>query len=184
VTLRLVVGLGNFHASYEHTPHNVGFGALDVVVRRSKAAWRRAADCLVADIAGAVLAKPESYMNTCGPLVKRAQEKWSPSLERLLIVVDDFALPWGQLRFRLKGSSGGHNGLASVIESLGSENFPRLRVGIGPVPPGLDAKDYVLQRQPPNRLAELAEKAADALELALSEGLEKAMNRHNAKEVR
>src|SRR5262249_23432745 len=126
--------------------------------------------------------KPRAFMNNSGPAVKRAMEKWCANVGApgVLVVSDDFALPWGRLRLRRSGSAGGHNGLKSVIESLGSQDFPRLRVGVGPVPEHMDAKEYVLKHKPLPLMTALAESAASALDFVLSHGLESAMNRFNA----
>ncbi|MBI4395642.1 MAG: aminoacyl-tRNA hydrolase [Elusimicrobia bacterium] len=196
--VRMVVGLGNPPGGYRHTPHNIGLEVVDVLAERNGLAWRdekgRAYTASFAEPRGRkkdmgpaasrepglLLIKPQSYMNTSGPVVQWASGRWDVPPEEMLLVCDDFSLPWGRLRIRRSGSSGGHNGLKSVIESLGSQDFPRLKIGIGPVPAGVDPKDYVLQKQPSSRIRELAEKAADALDILLSEGLEQAMNRVNA----
>lgn len=182
----LIVGLGNFRDHYQNTPHNIGFHGVEALARRWNLPWKKTAGGYSqAEPLGlphqTLLVKPHSYMNTSGPVVQRAQIQTFTPLEQLIIVCDDFALPWGRLRLRRKGSSGGHRGLESVIESLGSENFTRLRVGVGPVPEGTSPEDFVLKRQPEKRIENLAAKAADALETVVSEGLEAAMNKFNAR---
>jgi len=180
--LQIVVGLGNFPAAYHRTPHNIGRLAVEALARRWRLEWVEKKDVLDAAVreGRAVLVAPRSYMNTSGPAVLWARNRWKAPLEDVWVVCDDFTLPWGRLRIRRDGRSGGHNGLESVIQSLGSTAFPRLRVGVGPVPEGMDPKDFVLGKQPRERLEKLAEQAADALEAAMDEGLESAMNRFNA----
>ncbi|HBE72577.1 MAG TPA: aminoacyl-tRNA hydrolase [candidate division Zixibacteria bacterium] len=180
-----VVGLGNPGRRYEGTRHNLGFLAVDELARRRLAPWRARALHLAArtaDGAPALLVKPQTFMNLSGPAVARALRYRKVAADRLLVVCDDLALPFGSLRLRPRGSDGGHNGLRSIIESLGTSDFPRLRLGIGAAPPGLDASRYVLERFPPaerSRLPELLGLAADGLELALEKGIEKAMNQIN-----
>lgn len=173
---RLIVGLGNDGPSYHNTFHNVGFRVLDLLAARRHWDWRERKMYHAADGPGLLLAKPRSFMNTCGPHVKEALLKAGGEISGLLVVVDDFMLPEGKLRLRREGSSGGHNGLKSLFAALGTEAVPRLRVGVGPVPPGMDPADYVLKRVSSSRLESVADKAAAAAELCLSDGLDKAMN--------
>jgi peptidyl-tRNA hydrolase, PTH1 family len=182
-SVRLIVGLGNFPGSYHHTPHNIGFHALDVLAENRRSDWREGEEFLSASAGDRQwLLKPASYMNTSGRAVQLASKKWNVPAPALLVVCDDFALPWGRLRFRRSGSAGGHNGLKSIIEHVGSDQFPRLRIGVGPVPPEMDSKDFVLRRQPKERIMALAAKAAEALDACLETGVEAAMNRFNAAE--
>jgi len=180
--LRLVVGLGNYLGSYDHTPHNIGFDAVDLAADKLGLDWREEKDYLLARAAdeSVTLLKPKTYMNTSGPAVKKAAGRCRANPTDLLVVYDDFALPWGRLRLRPSGSAGGHNGVASVIDALGTQDFPRLRVGVGPVPEGMDPKDYVLKKISKARLQELAAQAADAIATALDQGFDTAMNRFNA----
>jgi PTH1 family peptidyl-tRNA hydrolase len=179
----LVVGLGNDEARYAESPHNVGFLVVDLLAARWKWERREKKEYAVyrapSGAEPGALVKCHTYMNESGPKVRAAVQDLRAELASSLIVCDDFALPWGKLRFRLKGSAGGHNGLTSVIDALGTQDFPRLRVGVGPVPEGADPKDYVLRRQPAARMKELAALAADAVEAAMTEGLAPAMNRFN-----
>lgn len=182
--IKLVVGLGNDDRKYLLTPHNIGFRVVDVLAERLeyRAAEKREYAAYRPEQDGALLAKPHSLMNVSGPKVQAAARDANAKPEEVLVVCDDFAIPWGRLRFRHKGSSGGHNGLESVIESLGTQDFPRLRIGVGPVPENVDPKDFVLRPQSKARMEELAAKAADGLRAALEEGLEPAMNKFNAAE--
>ena len=159
-------GAGNACPSVPLAP-----GRLNLERRETKA-------CAVYSGGGATLAMPHSYMNVCGPYIKDALMKAGGDPAALLVVSDDFMLPEGRLRFRREGSAGGHNGLKSVIEALGTDAFPRLRIGVGPVPEGMDPADYVLKRVAASRMEALAAKAADALEMCLAEGDKDGHRRH------
>lgn len=180
----LVVGLGNPGDQYKFTWHNIGFCALDVLAARWSAGFSGDFQAHVAKHSGGkqtvVLAKPQTYMNLSGNSVRQIVSfyKIDPARE-LLVVSDDLDLPPGQLRLRLNGSAGGHNGLKSIIEQLGTQEFPRLRVGIGRQG---DAAHHVLkplnvsQRQ---EFLELGEKTALAIETILDKGAAAAMNTVN-----
>jgi PTH1 family peptidyl-tRNA hydrolase len=191
VAVKIVVGLGNPGAQYEKTRHNIGWMVLDRLADR--AGWsgrgrtRDASAVAVGRYRGLdlVLAKPLTYMNESGLAVRKVLARERAPLLDLLVVADDFALPFGKLRLRESGSSGGHNGLRSIIEELGTEKFSRLRVGIGE--PGRDAVDHVLSqfsRGERARLSELLDAAADAVEAWAREGTNKAANHYNAFELR
>jgi PTH1 family peptidyl-tRNA hydrolase len=145
--IRLVAGLGNPGPEYAATRHNVGFMVVDQLAAQFGSTWEKSNkwDALLAKCAGVFLAKPMSYMNRSGyPLLAMAQfYKIEP--REILVVLDDTALPLGRLRLRVSGGSGGHNGLESVIIQFGTEQIPRLRVGIGEAPPA-GSVDYVLSR--------------------------------------
>jgi peptidyl-tRNA hydrolase, PTH1 family len=180
--IKLVVGLGNDDRKYSLTPHNVGFQAVDLLAGRLGWDAGEKKEYAVYRGESVWLVKPHSLMNVSGPKVAAAARDAGAGPEELLVVCDDFAIPWGRLRFRRKGSSGGHNGLESVIQALGTQEFPRLRVGVGPVPEGADPADYVLRPLSKARMEELAAKAADGLRAALEQGLDPAMNKFNAAE--
>ena len=137
VSFRLIVGLGNPGREYERTRHNVGFMVLDKLASRSGAAWRTEKDwkAEVAAAEGVVYCKPSSYMNLSGAPVNAVARFYKTGPAQTLVVYDDMALPLGKLRFRSGGSAGGHNGMASVIERLGTPEVPRLRIGIGNATP-------------------------------------------------
>ena len=188
-----MVGLGNPGEEYAKTRHNVGFDVVDLLAKRWGASFERSnlftglvATALPACApAGRVrLVKPTTYMNLCGPALVRALKVFEAVPEAALVVVDDFMLDFGRLRMRLDGSSGGHNGLKSIEGSLGSRAYPRLKIGVGPVPAGRDPADFVLSRynaEERKELPFLLERAADAVELWLREGPAKAMDRYNGK---
>jgi len=180
--MRLIVGLGNPGEQYRLTPHNLGFSTIDQLafdagIRVSRPEANSLAG--VGEIEGepVTLAKPLSYMNSSGGPVARLLEKYELSPDRLLLVYDELALPWGELRLKQHGSAAGHNGVSSVIEVLGTMEFARLRLGIHPGRP-VDGKKYVLQpmgRRQVKEAEEIVGRAADVVRLMLSEGAEKAM---------
>ncbi len=184
----LIVGLGNPGERYARTRHNIGFEALDTLARRHGLQFRTGrANSLTAEgtIAGqrVVLAKPQTFMNLSGQAVSslRAWYKLDPSRE-LLVIYDDLDLPFARLRLRERGSAGTHNGMRSIVQQLGSVEFPRLRVGIGQPPGKMDPAAYVLARfnkEEEAALPALLDTIADAVELVLREGLTAAMNRYN-----
>jgi PTH1 family peptidyl-tRNA hydrolase len=185
---RVLFGLGNPGVRYAHTRHNVGWQVLDELARAESASFR-AARFFPGDEAsyregGEVvrLVKPTTFMNLCGPAYVRALEVYEVDPVEALVVSDDFMLPFGRLRLKGGGSSGGHNGLKSIEEALGRQDYPRLRLGIGPVPPPQDPADFVLQRYDAEQvkgLPDLLERGVSAARLWLKEGLEAAANRFN-----
>jgi len=184
--LRLIVGLGNPGAEYVGTRHNVGFEVIDRLARRHRIdVRRRTLRSVLGDgfIEGrkVILARPMTYMNRSGEAVAAIARMHKIPPEAILVIVDDLALPIGKLRLRLKGSSGGHNGLESIRRHLGTEAYPRIRIGVGAAQPG-KMVDHVLGRFRPNEreaIAEALERAADAVETVLRENFEKAMNLYN-----
>jgi PTH1 family peptidyl-tRNA hydrolase len=188
--MKLIVGLGNPGPRYRGTFHNVGFEVVDEVARRRGVGFDAApADALMARLrdtdgsSGALLVKPLTFMNVSGDAVGALQRYFKVALEDILIVVDDVALPAGRLRARAKGSAGGHNGLKSIIASLGTDEFARLRVGVGRGDPRRDLADHVLSRVTGDEretLIEATKVAADATELFLGSPIGELMRRYNA----
>ncbi|HET7294886.1 MAG TPA: aminoacyl-tRNA hydrolase [Vicinamibacteria bacterium] len=185
--MRFVVGLGNPGERYRRTRHNVGFMVVDTLLARAgvgpgrEEALVQVQDVLLAGEA-ALLAKPLTFMNRSGSAVERLLATYGASPQDLLVVLDDVALELGRLRVRERGSHGGHNGLLSIIEVLGSEEFPRVRVGIRRGEAPADLAEYVLDAFPPEDVlvvGEAVERAADAVECVLREGAVAAMNRFN-----
>ncbi len=182
---RLVVGLGNPGSRYEGTRHNLGFQVADRLAARWDAgAWREVLGSLLAEArprgATVALAKPLGFMNRSGDSVAALMGWMGLPPDRLLVVHDDLDLPLGALRVRLRGGAGGHNGIRSVAESLGTGEFTRLKVGVGRPPEGSSGADYVLSRFLPEEaglLPAIVERAGDAAEAALFEGPLAAMNR-------
>lgn len=184
----LLAGLGNPGIKYALTRHNVGFWIVDALASRAGVKLKKVccrSYTARAVLAGkeVVLAKPLTYMNRSGLAVRALLQYFSLQPENLLVIYDDLDLSPGRLRLRSRGGSGGHRGMASVIALLGSENFARLRLGIGR-PPGEtgDGVDYVLSHfkaDEERQIMEAVELAADAVETFLAYGLEAAMNRYN-----
>lgn len=186
----IFVFLGNSGPRYEGTRHNAGFMVGEVFAKRlglriNRARWR-ALTC-TAELAGkkVLFMFPQTLMNLSGEAIGPAAKFYKLPPERVLVFSDEMALPPGSVRVRPSGSAGGHNGLKSVIAALGSENFPRIRLGVGEPPhPDYDTADWVLGA-PKGKDAELfaqaAERAADAAECYISEGPERAMNKYNRK---
>lgn len=183
----MVVGLGNPGGEYETTRHNAGFMALDVLSKRLGRfrGWRREGDALRGEgRAGrhtVLLVKPQQYMNRSGAAVGALlSEGWVAP--EILVVCDDVHLPLGALRLRAGGGTGGHQGLESIIETTGTMDFPRLRVGVGPAPPSPELPDYVLAsftEEERKALPRIIEAAAAAAFDAAADGLTDAMNRWN-----
>ena len=165
----LIAGLGNIGAEYANTRHNIGFIVVDALARLSGVSFQsgRYADIARLRIKNKhlVLIKPTTYMNLSGKAVRYWLEAEKIPLENLLVVVDDIALPSGQLRLRMKGGPGGHNGLISIIETLGTEEFARLRFGIGSDFPKGFQTEYVLGKFNSEEEEALAPKVVEAIEM-------------------
>jgi PTH1 family peptidyl-tRNA hydrolase len=186
--VKLIVGLGNPGREYRETRHNVGFMVVDELARRHGLDWGQAPSQVPAVTAkrygrdGVLLVKPMTFMNLSGDAVAGLARYYGVPDDRLLVIVDDAALPFGRLRARAGGSAGGHNGLRSVIERLGTQQFPRLRLGVGRGDGRRDLADHVLARFEPGERAELdafIARAADAAEMFAAEGILKVMDVHN-----
>ena len=184
----LLVFLGNPGPKYECTRHNAGFMAADALAKRLGVSINRArfkALTAPADINGekVLLMKPQTYMNLSGEAVGEAARFYKILPENVIVVSDEVSLPLGKLRVRMKGSAGGHNGLKSIIASLGSDNFPRVRIGVGAPPhPDYDMADWVLsvfRNQDLEDMLSAADKAAEAVITYVTDGPERAMNRFN-----
>jgi PTH1 family peptidyl-tRNA hydrolase len=188
--MKLIVGLGNPGASYAGNRHNVGFRCIDYLSRKhgipvNKRRLRlKSLNALygIGEIAGTpvVLARPRTYMNLSGTAVAQLVHRFDVPLSDLIVIYDDMDLPTGKIRLRPGGGAGGHNGAASIIASLGSGDFTRIRIGIGH--PDGDEVSYVLSNfaaAEKNAINEALSRAADAIGCILTEGLEAAMNRYN-----
>ena len=186
----LIVGLGNPGERYEWTRHNLGFMLVDLLARQAGAQVKRS-ECRAlvgrAEIEGRAveLAKPQTYMNLSGESVAcllRKRAGLRPAGD-LIVVSDDIALPFGSIRLRQRGSSGGQKGLKSVISALGTDEFPRLRIGIRPEHPVADTSTFVLERFPASQRGEVEkvlERGAEALRAVLRDGIDKAMSLYNS----
>ena len=188
----LIAGLGNPTKKYEGTRHNVGFETIDILsadcgieVREKK----HKALCGKGMINGGrvILAKPQTYMNLSGESLRLIADFYQIPPENIIVICDDINLPCGQLRIRARGSAGGHNGLKNIILHLGSQNFMRVRIGVGEKPEGWELADYVLSRTggEDRKILNDAEKdAAEAVKLMAAGEITKAMNLYNIKKER
>jgi peptidyl-tRNA hydrolase, PTH1 family len=187
--MKVIVGLGNLGPDYEWTPHNVGFLAVDALAGRANIrVTRPEAKALVGrgEIAGqeVILAKPQTMMNLSGVAVRMLLEKYECEPSETIVLLDEIDLPWGMLRIRDRGRNSTHNGLKSIIATLGTDEFIRVRMGVRPERVWGDRKDYLLCTMGRNeRLVaqQMAADAAGAVEAILTEGLSKAMTRFNRK---
>ncbi len=182
--MKIIVGLGNPGIQYRMSRHNIGFQVVDrlaqinnltVRTKRFKSLYGRGS----IDSQQVILTKPITFMNRSGEAVKKATDFFHLSVEDLVVVHDDMDLPFGRVRFKRRGGDGGHQGVRSIIDSLGESAFLRLKVGIGRPPQGMDPADYVLEafdKSEQSRLDQVLSQAAGSLKVMLSEGLEKAMN--------
>ncbi len=185
----LIAGLGNPTKKYEGTRHNVGFETVDIIAdsqgialssNKHKAVYGQGF------IGGekVILAKPQTFMNLSGEAIRALVDFYKIEPDHVLIISDDIDLPLGQLRIRQKGSAGGHNGLKNIIAHLGSQDFPRIKIGIGSKPEGWDLADYVLSKYSKEDrvvMTNAQKDAAEAAALIVSGRVSEAMNRYNTK---
>jgi len=186
----LIVGLGNPGSEYENTPHNLGFMVIDRLAESNAIRVSRKEKMSLVGL-GAIkeksvaLAKPQTFMNLSGPAVKGLLEKYELQPDRLILVYDELDLPWGSLRIKPKGSAAGHKGPKSVIGSLGTDEFARVRIGIRPVESlghPIDGEEFVLRpfkRSQKQEVEEAVARGAAAVESILAEGVEKSMTVFN-----
>ena len=184
----LVVFLGNPGLKYECTRHNAGFMAADALAKDKGISINRSrfkALTATVDMGGesVLLMKPQTYMNLSGEAVIQAVKFYKIAPENVIVVSDEMSLPIGKLRIRTKGSAGGHNGLKNIIAHLGTDSFPRIRIGVGAPPhPDYDVADWVLsvfRNKDAEEMADAAKRAAEAVECYVLHGPERAMNRFN-----
>ncbi|MBJ7396179.1 MAG: aminoacyl-tRNA hydrolase [Akkermansiaceae bacterium] len=187
MSFQLIIGLGNPGRQYQETRHNVGFMVLDRLAAASGASFQSVPkwQSHLAKIpgCGTILLKPQTFMNLSGRAIQQilAFHKWSP--EEILVIYDDAALPLGTLRFREKGSAGGHNGIKSILQHLGNDLFPRLKLGIGTSEPG-EIVGHVLGKFSPDEqpiLENMLATALDAVQLARSQGIATAAHRYHTR---
>jgi peptidyl-tRNA hydrolase, PTH1 family len=185
--MRIIVGLGNPGPEYEWTPHNLGFLAIDGLAERAniRVARPEARSCVGrGTLAGkdVVLAKPQTMMNLSGVAVRMLLEKYECVPSDLLILIDEVDLPWGMIRIRERGRNSTHNGLKSIISSIGTDEFVRVRLGVQPKQIWGDRRDYVLcsmNREERRVAQELVADAVVAVETILTDGVDKAMSKFN-----
>lgn len=186
----MIVGLGNPGREYEHTRHNVGFRVTDMLakdrkVRIDRLKFRALTGKITVAGQKVLLVQPQTYMNLSGAAVSALAAYYKVPPERIVVIFDDISLPVGRIRVRRDGSAGGHNGIKSLIQSLGSDRFPRIKVGVGAKPhPDYDLADWVLSSfsaQEEKALAPALANAAAAALLVLEQGTEKAASAYNGK---
>lgn len=187
--MKLVVGLGNPTARYDKTRHNVGFEVIDVLADK----YNIALDTMKhkgmygkgkIDGQSIILLKPMTFMNLSGESVALVSKYYKVAPEDIIVIYDDINLDVGRLRIREKGSAGGHNGMKNIIAHLGTEEFPRIRIGVGMKPPKMDLADYVLSHFSEEEQALMNQgydKACEALKLLLLDDIPQAMNQYNGK---
>jgi PTH1 family peptidyl-tRNA hydrolase len=190
---QLIVGLGNPEPKYNKTRHNIGFEAVDALAESWHISWkenRRFQGLFAEGLAPAgnkvYLLKPLTYMNRSGQSVGAVVNWYKLTAQSVLVIYDDLDLPVGRLRIRLSGSAGGHNGMKSVISHLGSQNFPRLRIGIGKSNGKEETVNHVLGKFVPTEakmIEEVLQLVVRAIELSLEEGIEKAMSFYNSVDI-
>lgn len=190
---QLIVGLGNPEPKYDKTRHNIGFDAVDALARTWQVSWseNRRFQAVLGEGRGSrgdklLLLKPLTYMNRSGQAIRATLDWYKLPPESVLIIYDDMDLPVGRLRLRLSGSAGGHNGMKSAIAHLGTQNFPRLRIGIGKSGTDKDTVSHVLGKFSPQEtqlMPEVLQLVVDAVELGLKQGIEKAMSLYNNRTV-
>lgn len=182
--MRIVVGLGNPGRAYAHTRHNVGFDVLDIFAKRHRARiLGRQCRSLVGSFdhygEQILLVKPQTFMNESGAAVSQIVRKHSLEPDDILVVYDDMDLPLGRIRIRMRGSSGGHRGMESIIRHLHSSDFPRIRIGIGHQGEAISHVLSRFNRRDRQVIDVTLQQAADALDMILEEGIEAAMNVYN-----
>ncbi len=186
--MKVIVGLGNPGRRYQGTRHNIGFEVLKELAARHQASLSSLAhesEVREINLGGekTLLVAPQTYMNLSGRAVGSLVRFYKLPVEQIIVVCDDLNLPPGKLRFRAGGSSGGQKGLTDILNHLGTEQVPRLRVGIGRASGKMDTSSYVLQKmgkQEQEEMAHAVQQAADGLEVWVREGIEAAMNQFNA----
>ncbi len=185
----LIVGIGNPGRQYETTRHNVGFHTIDVLSKKLDIPMRSRRFKTVHGMGAyagnkVILAKPQTYVNLSGEAVRSLSRYYGVDPEHILVVYDDVYLEMGAIRIRPSGSAGGHNGLKNIISQLGSEDFPRVRLGTGPQPEGMDLVEFVLRPMTSGErkaMKDVYEDAAEACLVLIREGAERAMNLFNGK---
>lgn len=181
--MKLIAGLGNIGEKYYFTRHNAGFMVLDKWALDNNVSFKedKKLKCFITKLGENILIKPTTFMNLSGEAVRAVMDYYKIDVKDILIVYDDIALDLGRIRFRANGSDGGHNGIKSIIKHVGTKEFDRLKIGIGPQP-NIPSENYVLQNFPKDKLPELKEiikRADEAIEFYLDNGIQKAQNQYN-----
>lgn len=185
--IKLIVGLGNPGGEYEQTRHNMGFRVADYYVAKKHSKFTETKPLYhlaTLRVKGRHIhvAKPQTFMNLSGEAVRTLQNRLELESDQIMVIADDFSLPYGKLRLRKQGSDGGHNGLASIIEEIGSSGFSRLRMGVGPCPEGTPFEDFVLSefsQEELDGLEDFVKLGVSCLDTAMHVGIAAAMNKYN-----
>lgn len=185
--MKLIIGLGNVGAKYTFTRHNVGFMLVDKIALDNSVEFRENTKLkslitkFYSEGEEVMLVKPTTYMNLSGEAMRAVIDYYKIAVEDMIIVYDDLSLNLGKIRFRANGSDGGHNGIKSIIQHLGTKNFARLKIGIGPQPP-IPSEAFVLQNFPKESLTELKDVLSlseEAIQFFFKNGIEKTQNKYN-----
>ena len=181
--MKLIAGLGNIGEKYFFTRHNAGFMVLDKWAVDNNISFKedKKLKCFIAKMGENILIKHTTFMNLSGEAVRVVMDYYKIDVKDILIVYDDIALDLGRIRFRANGSDGGHNGIKSIIKHVGTKDFDRLKIGIGPQP-NIPSENYVLQNFPKEQhpeLKEILKRADEAIGFYLNNGIEKAQNKYN-----
>ena len=187
--MKIIIGLGNIGREYENTRHNAGFMAIDKLAQMLEMDFNQekfSAYFAKKKIDGEdiILLKPTTYMNNSGIALRQCMDFYKVPSEDILVLYDDMDMPVGKLRLRQKGSAGGHNGIKSIIAHLGTQEFPRVKVGVGEKPSRMDLADYVLghfSKEEQATMDDAVKEAADAVCEIVNVGIAQAMNDHNRK---
>ena len=189
--MKLIAGLGNPGSQYERTRHNIGFMAIDDIAKEFLIPMeleKKHKAIVGKGMMGSekvLLVKPQTYMNLSGESIRSLADYYQIEPEDIIIIFDDISLDVGQLRIRKKGSAGGHNGIKSIIAHLGTNEFPRIKIGVGERLPGQDLADHVLAKFPNAQMETVNQATKDACEAAflmIRDGIDKAMNQYNGKQ--
>ena len=190
---KLIVGLGNPEPKYENTRHNIGFSALDLFAQTWNMNWQKnsrfqgmIAQKHQGQKGKLILLKPLTYMNRSGKSLRAVMDWYKLSPKSVLVIYDDMDLALGRIRLRLSGSAGGHNGIKSIIAHLGSQDFPRLRIGIGKSHPNKETIAHVLGKFAPQEhqvVSDILQLTKEAVEFSFGEGIEKTMSLYNNRSV-
>lgn len=181
--MKLIAGLGNIGEKYCFTRHNAGFMVLDKWALNDGFLFKEETKlkCFFAKYDDIIFIKPTTYMNLSGEAVRSVMDYYKIDVKDILVIYDDIALDLGRIRFRANGSDGGHNGIKSIIQHVGTKNFDRLKIGIGPQP-NIPSENYVLQNFPKENLQELKSvltTSVEAVKYYLDNGIEKSQNKFN-----
>lgn len=180
---KLIVGLGNIGGQYLFTRHNAGFMVLDKWASDDGFVFKEESKfkCLMAKQGDIIFIKPTTFMNLSGEAVRAVMDYYKIDIKNILIIFDDISLDLGKIRFRANGSDGGHNGIKSIIKHIGTQNFDRLKIGIGPQP-NIPSENYVLQNFPKEdleKLKDVLKHSIEAIKYYFDNGMEKTQNKYN-----